>query len=243
MLARRLPWLALAVAVACLSMPGPAEAQLRGFIKRKIGEKAIGKVVGKDSAASASAPKESAAAGPHFDDVVLEMTSPTLDKFQTGLMAEKAYRDSVQATYARMMTRDQYEQCKAKAMTSPEVQNLVHNADYSSAQAAQETGQKMMAMLARHCGPDPSTMDRSRDLRKAGEHGAEVAGLTQEQYAVLLERVTPFCGEGGGTAKIQGSGSGIFYVYSEAEIAALQPRCQKLMALLPSTTTGGRRTK
>ncbi len=244
---RRFPWTMLVIAVACLSLPRPAEAQLRGFIKKKIAEKAVGTVVGKDSSETAAAApahgeaRAAAPAGPRFDERVLEMTPANLDKLQAALVAEKAYRDSVEAAFAKMLTPEQYQPCKMKAITSPEAQKLTQHVDYGNTQATQETAQKLLALVAKQCGPEPSSKDKNGELYQAGAHAAEVAGLSPEQYAVLRERLTPFC-SGDGGARIPGSGPGIYYVYSETEIAALQPRCAKLMALMPAGA-GGRHTK
>ena len=238
MLRCRLPGIATMLAVVCLSVPQPADAQIGGLIKKKVKEAVKGET------SSSTGEKSAAPAGPQFSETVLELTPANLDKLETGLRAEKAYRDSVEAWYAKVKTPEEYAQCRTNAMMSPEAQQLASNADASNLQSAQDAGQKLMALIKKKCGEDPGTLNKNADLRKAQGHGVEASGLSAEAYAVIEERIPPFCGGDGGTAQVQGSGSGIYYVYSETEMAALKPRCEKLMALLsPKPAPAGRRMK
>lgn len=70
------------------------------------------------------------------------------------------------------------------------------------------------------------------DLQSGPEKvGQKAAGLTERQYAILRERVVPFCtaaGAGGsGELRIDGG-----FIYSTAEVEALRPRCAKLLPAL-----------
>ena len=243
MVRRRIAWMLALGAVVCASSPRPASAQLGGLIKKKV-KQAVEGQSGSASAAAPAAPSPAAPAGPRFNEYVLELTSSNLDKFQVGLAAEKAYRDSVYAVYARMKTPREYQQCTMTAMMSPDGQKLVHG-DMRTTEAMQEAGLKLKALMTQRCGPDPSSgSEKEAALYAAPAHSAAAAGLTEEQYGIIKERVKPFCGEGGGAARIAGSGGGIYYVYSETEIAALQPRCAKLVALMDTKPqAAGRRVK
>lgn len=245
MLHGRLPLIATAIAVVCLSIPRPVDAQLGGFIKKKVKDTVKGQVSGStgDASAAGGTRAPTSPSGPQFDERVLELNPGNLDKLQTALVAERAFRDSLNASYARMKTPEQYQQCKMNAMMGPEAQQVTKSIDYNDVQASQAAGQKLLAIVAKQCGADPSGQNKGAELNKAPANAAEAAGLSQEQYAVLKERVKPFCSEGGGTGKVAGSGARIFYVYTESEIAALQPRCEKLMALMPTKAATARKTK
>lgn len=238
MLRCRLSGIATILAVVCLAVARPAEAQIGGLIKKKVKEAVKGETP------SSTSEKSAAPAGPRFNEYVLELTPANLDKLEAGLQAEKAYRDSVEAKYAKVKTQEEYTQCSTNVMMSPEAQQLTSNADASNLQSAQAAGQKLMALIKKKCGEDPGTLNKSADLRKAQEHGVEASGLTAEAYAIIEERIPPFCGGDGGTAQVQGAASGIYYVYTEAEMAALKPRCEKLMAVLsPKSPPAGRGMK
>ena len=61
--------------------------------------------------------------------------------------------------------------------------------------------------------------------------GQKAAGLTERQYAILKERIVPFC------AAAVASGPGELriargYVYTTAEMEALRPRCATLLPAL-----------
>ena len=225
---RRMGRLAMLGAVLCLFVPQPAHAQIGGFIKKKVKQAVKGQPVGGDTAAATKA----APSGPTFDECVLELTPANLDRFEQGLTSEKAFRDSIEAVYARMPSPEAYQACQIKVATSPEALRLVQNIDPSNVQAAMEANQKRLDLADRRCGPDPSRHSKSDDLRGAAARGATAAGLKPSQYGIIKERVKPFCGPGGGAARVPGAMSGMYYVYSETEMSALPPRCPKLVAMI-----------
>jgi hypothetical protein len=61
--------------------------------------------------------------------------------------------------------------------------------------------------------------------------GQKEAGLTERQYAVLKERILPFCtaaaSSGSGELKVDGG-----FVYTTTEMQALRPRCATLLPAL-----------
>lgn len=65
---------------AVLLIPTPADAQLGGFIKRRVADRIADKALGEGSERRAPAPK--------FDDTVLEITGPRLDQLLRGVDAE-----------------------------------------------------------------------------------------------------------------------------------------------------------
>jgi len=224
----RIGRLAMLGAILCLFVPQPAHAQIGGFIKKKVKQAVKGQVTGGDTAAATRA----APSGPTFDEWVLELTPANLDRFEQGLTAERAFRDSIDAVYAKLPSPEAYQTCQIRVATSPEALKLVQNIDPSNVQAAMQANQKRLDLAEKRCGPDPARRSKSDDLRGAEARGAAAAGLKPSQYGIIKERVKPFCGPGGGTAKVAGAMSGMYYVYSETEMSALQPRCQKLVALI-----------
>jgi hypothetical protein len=221
--------LALLAGLVCLVLPAHADAQIGGFLKKKI------KQAVKGDSAEAAAQKggpgaaKAAPAGPTFDEYVLQLSSQNLDRLERAAAGEKAFRDSVLAVRAKLMTPQQYGQCRYKAMGSPEAQALAANPPKDAA-AFQKYNSAFEALIQKRCGANPNTF-KEEDLSPGEAIGARAAGLTTQQFSIMKERVVPFC-RAGGAAKVAGATPGMFYVYAADEMAALQPRCAKLMALL-----------
>ena len=74
MLRCRLPGIATMLAVVCLSVPQPADAQIGGLIKKKVKEAVKGET------SSSTGEKSAAPAGPQFSETVLELTPANLDR-------------------------------------------------------------------------------------------------------------------------------------------------------------------
>lgn len=98
----------------------------------------------------------------------------------------------------------------------------------------------------------PEVLDRfalalAAEEAKRGEAGGEpgegpgqaalrTGGFTRTQYAILKERITPFCAASasagvGGDVRVPGADNQ-FFVYNRAEVEALRPRCEHLGGLL-----------
>ncbi len=228
MLHARLPRLApLAVAVACL-LPAPASAQIGGFLKNKLKQKVKG-----DSAAQQ--PSKSAP-GPVFDEYVLQLTPQSLDRLERAVAAEKAFRDSAKAAHARDRTEAQWDRCRMDVLRSPEALALSKNTP-SDAAGFQQQQQQFEALNQKKCGDKPEAYDPKKDLKPAEVAAAKSVGMTPTQYAVMKERIGPFCASPG--ARVPGATKEMFYVYAADEISTLQPRCSKLTALLATVSGGG----
>ena len=84
----------LALIAGCMTLaPTAAEAQLGGFLKKKLEDKVADKVLGPESSSRAPAPK--------FDDQVLEITEARLDQLLKGVEAEGAAAESARRAEAR----------------------------------------------------------------------------------------------------------------------------------------------
>jgi hypothetical protein len=111
-------------------------------------------------------------------------------------------------------------------------------------EAMMTLNREMNQAVETSCGPAPeanpsSATETAPDPHQLAQQPAQAAlqagGFTRTQYAILKERIAPFCaspttGSDGGV-RIPGSDNQ-FYVYSPEEVEALRPRCETLMAAL-----------
>jgi hypothetical protein len=188
-------------------------------------------------------------ASPVFDEEVLEMTPATLDRFAKALAEYEAARKEIAAKAARPVpkptkSKQEYQECQMKLMMTPEFQQLMQesvgamsaksNDPKAAGKAAAEMQAKMEAFMMKACGPDPNKTytkpDVGSELRGAQSDAARSNSLTDRQYAILRERITPLCFSdpvtpGPDGVKIKGEGP-VFFVYTASEVAALQPRCE-----------------
>jgi hypothetical protein len=220
---RLLPALLLA-ACAGLLLPARGEAQLGGFLKKKL----------RDKVSSSGETAASTTSGPRFGGEVLEMTPAVLDRLDAALAAEKAGLDDLARQRAAVKSPEEYEQCSATTLVSPEMQRMMESAgdDMSKVAAA---GERAQAMVLEKCGVDPAEFNENRigEMRRAAHAKGVAAGAFESrQMEILSERVLPFCAAGGTELRIPGSGKDIFYVYSEVEMKALAPRCDALTAAI-----------
>ena len=81
---------------------------------------------------------------------------------------------------------------------------------------------KEAAFLEQKCGVAVERLEQS----EYEAIGAEAGGFTPAQYAVLKERIHPFC-----ESAAKGGSGGANLVFTDAEIAVITPRCS---ALLPA---------
>jgi hypothetical protein len=227
--------LALVIGTA---LPVPASPQVGGLIKKTLKQTIEQSRVGSDTATTASAAR---ARGPTFDDVTLEITRARLDQFEKGVAAEAAERKDVDRQIAKFLPGDAFEKCQQSLMRTPEAQaayreytGMLRGTDQAAMRKASEWyGQRLAEITRPKCGPSPSEAEIMKgDLLDGPEKaGQKAAGLTERQYAVLKERILPFC-----TAAVA-SGPGELriargYVYTSTEMETLRPRCATLLPAL-----------
>ncbi|NJD10509.1 MAG: hypothetical protein FIB01_08775 [Gemmatimonadetes bacterium] len=187
--------------------------------------------------------------GPAFSDYVLELTPELLDRLDKGLAAEQALQREIDAMIGRQLPREQYDKCYRTAIASPEGQKIFQgysvatNGDISQEQlrkASMELSEKFEQLSKPKCGLDPNKAQEVRrehadELNNAAPQGA---GLTPLQFSVVKERILPLCAamdaltRVAGEARVATAQAAIYWVYSEAEVAALQPRCARLVPAL-----------
>lgn len=253
---RRIPVLCgLAFAIAALVAAPPAQAQIGGLLKKAKQKVEAAAGAQPDTGAARSAPAPAPASGPRFNERVLEMTPAVLDRLVSALEAEAASRQARERELAALPSdaewradKDKYDACLQGLMLTPEGQQLViAHAQRMTQVRNEQDGAKAQAELDRavepKCGRNPgqeSPSSRRAALARSAGKTAPAGGFTAVQLAMLKERVVPFCsatqhgpGAAGG-ASVPGSGRGVFYVYAAAEVEALQPRCAKLLPLLPA---------
>ncbi|HSQ29716.1 MAG TPA: hypothetical protein VLN49_07700 [Gemmatimonadaceae bacterium] len=228
---------ALALVIGA-ALPVPASPQIGGLIKKKVKQTIEQTRVGTDTASKASAAR---AHGPSFDEATLEITPALLDRFEKGVTAEAAERKEVERQIAKFLPRDAFEKCRQSLMRTPEAQaayreytGMLKGTDQEAMRKASEWYGKRLSEITRpKCGPSPSEAEIMKgDLLGGPEKvGEKAAGLTERQYAVLKERVLPFCtaaaSSGSGELKVEGG-----FVYTTAEMEALRPRCATLLPAL-----------
>jgi hypothetical protein len=196
--------------------------QIGGFIKKKA----------KDIMQPSSGNKQESAPGnnptPAFNENVLELNADALAKLDKALTCEKDFRDGVEAKYAKLPGKEEYQNCMIQVMMSPEAQAIAEgkNTDVS------QMGVQLMALQEKKCGKNPERAKDSKgeELRSAREQGAKCGGLTLTQYSIAMERIAPFCNSGG-KDKVKSYGE-IYYVYTPTEVSAIQPQCAALTGLI-----------
>ncbi len=194
----------------------------------------------------------SAPAAPVSDEYNIDLTSDVLDKVEKGLAAEEADRKLAAQEAAKILSKDAYDKCMQRGLASPEGQKVyqaytatLHGTDQELMAQSEErnrVAQQMEEFFTGRCGPGGSKADdvRSELMRRPEKTGQEASGLSEYRYGRLKERIVPFCSlpqppapVASGQTRVPagtGFGAGLFYVYTPAEIAVLQPRCAKLMA-------------
>lgn len=241
---RSIARLAVPAMVVLLLAPASASAQFGKLVKKAKEAAGVDK----------SAPAAVAAAGPVTVNAEWELTKANLDRFAAGLDADKASRAASLKMLAAIKTKSAYDQCGVTFATGPDYQKLM--SDYNAALAkagdadaqmkvGQKFGEDLQAAMQKRCGPDPARYPESQrqsvinaDAEKAA---IEKSGLTPRVYAVLKERIVPFCTadastRGSGDVRLPGSSRSVFYVYTAAESAELAPRCAPLMDAMRATS-------
>ena len=239
----------LAGLLFCLVMallPATAHAQL-GALKKKAARAVAGAAGVEESQPDAKMESQSARRGP-YNDYVLEMTPAVLDRMEKALAAESAERAEVAKVLATFAKPDERMICEQRVAGTPEVQKLLEeymaalekaNGDSKAVIAAAEKMEAgMKAVVDRECG-EALAAERERELHKRPlVVGAEAGGFTEYQYAVLRERIAPFCRAGDALetsadgASLPVAGTKHRLVYSNIEIEALTPRCASFTKVL-----------
>jgi hypothetical protein len=199
-------------------------AQLGGFLKKKVKD-----VVKSEPEKSNQTAADSSSGNARFNDRVLELNEDVLAKLEKVLLCEKDFRAEVDAKYAKIPTKEQYEKCSFDTMMSKEAQAIALKPG-EDMQAMQQQMTSIAALLEKKCGKSPNTFNKSNDLKPAAEKCSAAGGLTLSQFSIAKERITPFCSSGGQN-KVAGTGN-LFYVYTPAEVNAMKPKCERLTGLM-----------
>ena len=190
-------------------------------------------------------------------------TPENLSKFKASLELEIAERDKVTKFLATVKPQAEYDKCKTDWMLSAEGQKLSQKyADGMDGKSQAElqkhvetVGAELTNAVEKHCGPDPLHYGQgwvNQQLRAAVGKASDQFTTDDYAYATWKEWITEFChyiaelkkqpdadkkiakikDEG---LRIPGSGTGIYYVYTASEAAALLERCESLMPLIQAT--------
>lgn len=241
----------LAVAFAVTFCAPGAQAQFGG-LKNRLKKKVEGMAGSKDSASAAKAPAPAGApaagaprrtAGPAYNDRIIEMTPEVLDRFAAALAAERSDRAAAAQALSPAMAQ-KYQRCTVQVAQSPEGKALYDKITAAMGRSDMDEYQKLAAenaaLTLRKCGPNPQSGAYRDSLSKRPVLTAAGTGkFTPEQYALLKERVVPFCKGGAeeadGTTRVKGFGREIYYTYGSGEAAALRPRCGDLSKAIAAT--------
>lgn len=157
-------------ALLCLTLfvvPGVADAQLGGLIKRKAADAMKGPEKKEEKAADAPA---------GLPGGVREMTGASVDALIHGLEVEVALRKEFMAELAKYPTREQYKQCQVNVATSPENQKLIEllmlpdNATDRQKEAAMaKFTEEGAALLKRKCPLDPNDWSDAKKQQRLVE--------------------------------------------------------------------------
>ena len=237
--------LTLATAMA-VTLAVPGHAQLGGLMKKAKAAAGVDKP-------AAVVKVESAPVGPVKVKPADRIDEPSLDLFARALTAEKQWLEERARIRTTLKSPEDYRRCSevALAPTTPEAKKMMQ--DYLDAMASKDNDGSAeymtkiaMAMKAQQdrivqgkCGYDPSLYPPEPGpsaLYHPSEHeAAKLVGMDQKRYALLKERITPFCAfdaaaRGAGDVRVPGIGTGVYYVYEASEAALLTPRCSQLLA-------------
>lgn len=238
------------VAGLITAVAAPASAQVGGVIK-KVRAKVAQTVAGPDTAsASRVPPGAKAAPGSEYNDHVLEMTPAVLDQLEKALAVQAAARADNDRQIGKVLSPDEYDQCKLQAIRTPAGQKLSQEmatlmdgtkTQQQMSQGMQDIAKRLDALTEAECGLEAN---KARQLRfsldsRAAAAAQAASGLSDIQLSILKERILPLCtataAAQNGPVRIPTEANNIFYVYSPVEVQALQPRCSKLVAALRST--------
>lgn len=228
----------------------PAQAQFGGLkdrLKQKVAEKTVEKAAEKagvapapaadsaratPAAASSAAPSRAGRAAERpassQEPAVLPLTVAVLDRLAAALDAERSERAAAaQRKVVEEQKGAEYSQCMVDAMSSPEYlkasEHIQAAADKNDMKAYSVALDEQLGVIKTKCGEQPTFEDPARRIH---EKALEAGNFTERQYAILEERVLPFCqikGRHGMLDRVDPR-----MVYSDEERAALTPRCATL---------------
>ena len=233
--------------LASLALPLRADAQFGDLLKQKAKkaaeDAARGKATGtpaQPAATPASAPasaqgSRATRARSDYNSYVLELTPEVTARFATALATHASVHDSLIAVADAHGPEWQRKNLECQGHLTEDAKYKTLFAAYTNESATMEArskaGNDMMAYAVEKCG-DPNTASKTRDLLGSlpGQRAIAAGGFANAtQYDLALERVIAFCrspeaASASGATKIAGQ-PGHFYVFSEAEVAALKPKC------------------
>jgi hypothetical protein len=243
--------LALTLALAS-TLAAPGQAQLGGLVK-----KAKSAIAGSDTPA-ATAVAKATPTGPVTVKPAHRIDAASLDLFAQALAAEKTWLEDRARIRKTLRTKDDFRQCAQVAVaTSPEGQKLTQmyldaiesKENDGSVAFMTKVAEKLQAeqekIVFANCGYDPDKYGPEPGpaaLYQPSEHeAAKKVGMEHPRYAILKERITPFCAmdpaeRGGGDVRVRGDGNGVFYVYEASEAALLAPRCDALLKAIKAVS-------
>lgn len=241
-----------ALAVVFGLAPIPVQAQFGNILKEAAKKKAKDEAVKKVGGGGAEeAPAKTAERGSRsegkksvYNSWVLEMTPEVLDRFAVAVVEENRVRDSLVALAKRKPEFERkHAECVQRISQDEKMQGYM--AKIGDDKLTQAQKQKAMTdmndYMVSTCGEQHRNpaLDAEDALQRGvyTEAAAKAGGFASKgQYGVVRERILPLCRSGvqagEGSAQIPGDGTNIFYVYSEAEVAALRPRCGEFVKLL-----------
>lgn len=227
----------VAAAALALAVSVPAKAQL-GALRRAV-QHAATTTAGNNAAAAVPQQQQPASATVGHGNV-LELTPAVLERFQQALNAEAAEREQTARQLAAIKTPEAYRQCSMQFLLTPTAQGWAQRittaAEHNDQPRMIAVNDSLRGALLKSCGVDPADRgqieNRVRD--RAEQVGVQAGQFTPAEYGVIKERVVPFCRSSAtaanGDVRVPGQGSGISFVYTATEAAALHDRCAALMA-------------
>lgn len=225
MQSRYLIHVSLSLALVAM-VPASAHAQF-GSIGDRLKKKAKEAVLGKDEKKDESSSATSSSSGRTSSRI--EITSNVLDRFLKGLAAEQSKREAlVKRASCVKQAQSTPEYMNVMASEAPAIEKITDSnmSDEKKMAEMQRIGavleKKEAAFMEQKCGAEVERMNQS----EYEAIGAEAGGFTAGQYAILKERIHPFC-----ESAAKGGSGGVNLVFTEAEVAAITPRCS---ALLPA---------
>ena len=242
--------LLFALALACLTTPSVADAQLGSILKdqaKKRARDAVDKKTGATpSADTASAqparrgakPAAAPTPGTVYHAGVVELTEDVMGRLTSAFETGARTRDSLRAVAAdeERWPREQQECMMKLVQTDAKYKKLSAATDTQDEQAQQRAVQAAGNYVLEKCG-DGRQAERAKSALDTMPTARVVraSGLDHKEVSIARERLEPFCAAppaepASGFAQIPGQG-GYFFVYSVAEVRAIRPRCATLTQL------------
>lgn len=247
--------LALAAIVATAAPAAPLAAQFGGLAKKAKAALGVDKAA---PDAGAATPAAAAPAGPVRVRDADRMDAASLDLFERALAAEHAWLTERARIRKSLRSPADYRTCSEQTIAfSPQGKKLTQTYLDAMQSPANDGSVEFMTALANKlkaeqdriilaaCGYDPAEYGAPHDpsaLHQPSEHAAATeVGMPQQRYALLKERVVPFCALDAASrtasgGRVPGDGHGIYYVYEPAEVELLAPRCDALQRAIQAVS-------